>query len=310
MLIESSPTGLTVHTPAKVNLFLNVLRKRPDGYHDLETVMLAVSLFDTLTFEILDRRDIELSCDLSALSGSPTTDAPVLSSGDDNLVVKAARLIQTEANVSAGARIGLLKRIPMQAGLGGGSSDAAATLVALNRLWNAGLSTQRLHELAARLGSDVNFFLESPDLAICRGRGERIEPRPLTQPMWLVLVKPAGGLSTRDVFQEWARTGTTSPLDCDQVIDAINDSDFSGLPRVLWNSLEAPARQLSPEIQATLDRLRACHPGGLLMSGSGTSCFAVCGSREEAETLAGRLSGTGMVAVVEGGGLSGGRSSC
>ena len=310
MRIESSPTGLTVHTPAKVNLFLNVLGKRPDGYHDLETVMLAVGLFDTLTFERLDRPDVELSCDLSALGDAQVNAAPALSSGEDNLVVKAARLIRREAAIQSGARIRLVKRIPMQAGLGGGSSDAAATLVALNRLWNAGLSSERLHELAARLGSDVNFFLDSPDLAICRGRGERIEPRPLSRPLWLVLVKPAGGLSTRDVFQEWARTVATSPLDCDRVIDVINGSDSSDLPHVLWNSLEAPARQLSPEIQATLDRLRSSHRGGLLMSGSGTCCFAVCGSREESETLAGHLSGTGTVAVVEGGGLAGGRSSC
>ncbi len=130
MLIESSPTGLTVHTPAKVNLFLNVLGKRPDGYHDLETVMLAVGLFDTLTFERLDRSDVELTCDLSALGDAQTTAGPVLSNGEDNLVVKAARLIQAEAAIQAGARIGLLKRIPMQAGLGGGSSDAAAALVA------------------------------------------------------------------------------------------------------------------------------------------------------------------------------------
>lgn len=301
MRIESSPTGLTVHTPAKVNLFLNVLGKRPDGYHDLETVMLAVGLFDTLTFERLDRPDIELSCDLSALGETQATNAPVLSNGEDNLVVKAARLIQREAAIQAGARIRLVKRIPMQAGLGGGSSDAAAALVALNRLWNAGLSSGTLHELAARLGSDVNFFLDSPDVAICRGRGERIEPRSLTRPLWLVLVKPAGGLSTRDVFQEWARTGAKSGLSGGNVIEALHDADPLQLKPVLWNSLEAPAKILSAGIQSTLDRLAAHHDGGVLMSGSGTCCFAICRDSEEATSLAAKLGGGSGVNVVSAG---------
>src|SRR5204862_191711 len=131
------------------NLHLSVLGRRPDGYHELETVMASIGLYDTLSFEPQDGRT-ELICE----------GADGLAADESNLVLRAARLICSESQIDRGARIRLTKRIPMQAGLGGGSSNAAAALVGLNHLWDLGLSSDELHRLAAQLGSDVNFFID------------------------------------------------------------------------------------------------------------------------------------------------------
>src|SRR5689334_10702080 len=164
MISERTPDGLTVRAPAKVNLFLEVLRRRPDGYHDLATLMVAVGLYDTLELRDDPGGSVSLRCD-----------HPQLSTGPDNLVVRAAELVRQTAGVTKGVAIRLWKRIPLAAGLAGGSSDAAATLAGLNRLWQLGWDRARLAELGARLGSDVAFFFSAP-AAWCTGRGEVVEP--------------------------------------------------------------------------------------------------------------------------------------
>jgi 4-diphosphocytidyl-2-C-methyl-D-erythritol kinase len=155
-------TALVIDAPAKLNLHLSVLGRRADGYHELETVMASIGLYDTLRLEPEQDGRLELTCE----------GADSLAADESNLVLRAARLMAAEHGASPGARLRLLKRIPMQAGLGGGSSDAAAALVGLNLLWNLKLPSAELHRLAAMLGSDVNFFVDSTPLALCRGRGE------------------------------------------------------------------------------------------------------------------------------------------
>src|SRR5262249_5933422 len=147
MLLRRDGAAVVVQTPAKVNLFLEVLRRRPDGYHELATLMIAVGLFDSLELRESTSREVRLECDL-----------PGLSAGPDNLVVRAAELIRSRHGVSSGLEARLSKRIPLQAGLAGGSSDAAATLLGLNALWRLGLSAEQLGSLGAELGSDVTFF--------------------------------------------------------------------------------------------------------------------------------------------------------
>src|SRR5262245_8635037 len=161
---ERDSQSLSLLAPAKVNLFLEVLGKRPDGYHDLETLMVAIDLCDRLEFRPDDSGAVTLTCD-----------DPGLTCGPANLVLKAADRLRRHTNHSGGARIHLAKRIPMQAGLGGGSSDAATTLKGLTRLWSLGLPDSELAKIGAEVGSDVAFFF-SPGAAWCTGRGEKVEP--------------------------------------------------------------------------------------------------------------------------------------
>src|SRR2546423_12641337 len=175
------PAALTLRAPAKVNLFLEVTARRPDGYHELRTLLVAVSLFDVLAFA--HSPTVRLSC----------TD-PTLGTGPENLVVRAADLLRRHTGTKAGADIALTKRIPVQAGLGGGSSDAATALVGLNRLWKLGLGRDDLIGLAAEVGSDVAFFLRPP-ACWCTGRGEDVTPWPMGGRLHLVLACPPFGLS-------------------------------------------------------------------------------------------------------------------
>ena len=203
MLSEPDGPGgaLTVRAPAKVNLFLEVLGRRPDGYHAVETLMLGVSLFDGLEFRDDPAGAVRLAC----------TD-PALGTGPDNLVVRAADLLRQRTGHPGGAAVRLVKRIPWAAGLAGGSSDAAATLAGLNRLWRLGLTREALAELASELGSDVAFFL-SPPAAWCTGRGEIVSPLRPGKRLHLVVVSPATGLSTPEVYRGCSSRscGSTSP---------------------------------------------------------------------------------------------------
>jgi 4-diphosphocytidyl-2-C-methyl-D-erythritol kinase len=181
MLSERCADAVVVWAPAKVNLFLEVLAKRADGYHEIATLLVAVSLYDTLEFKE------EASGDVQLLSNHPN-----LSTGPDNLVCRAADLLRQRRGVRRGARIRLTKRIPLAAGLAGGSSDAAATLAGLNRLWGLGLADGELAALGADLGSDVPFFFSAP-AAWCTGRGEQVTPLPLGRPLDFVLACPPAG---------------------------------------------------------------------------------------------------------------------
>jgi 4-diphosphocytidyl-2-C-methyl-D-erythritol kinase len=182
--------ALVVAAPAKLNLFLEILRKRPDGYHDLESLMLAVDLFDTLEFRSEPHEAIHLSCTPSSLS-----------TGRDNLVIRAAEFLHSEVGKpDLGVSIRLTKRIPMEAGLAGGSSDAALTFLALNQIWKLGLTRHELVDMASHIGSDVAFFL-SPPAAWCTGRGEFATPEPIGRVLDFVLVCPPVGLATVTVFR-------------------------------------------------------------------------------------------------------------
>src|SRR3954447_14342245 len=159
MLSERTARGLVVRVPAKVNLFLEVLRKRPDGYHELASLMVTVGLFDTLEFRGSPSGEVRLECDL-----------PGLTTGPDNLVCRAAELLRKRHGVASGVEVRLSKRIPTQAGLAGGPSDAAAALLGLDALWGLGLTHGQLGALGAERGSDVTFFFHGP-AAWCTGRG-------------------------------------------------------------------------------------------------------------------------------------------
>jgi 4-diphosphocytidyl-2-C-methyl-D-erythritol kinase len=272
MLMRRTASAVRVWTPAKVNLFLEVLARRSDGYHELATLMTAVSLYDTLEFTEEDWGATALHCD-----------HPSLSTGVDNLICRAVQLVRQRSGRSDGVGIRLWKRIPMAAGLAGGSSDAAATLAGLNRLWRLGWDRAELMRLGAELGSDVSFFLAAP-AAWCTGRGERIEPLRLGRTLDFVLVSPAVGLSTAEVFR--GVTVPDAPNDGSAVRQAAWRGDVTELGRRLHNRLQSAAEQLCPAVAELGKRLAGLGPAGWLMTGSGSTVFALCRDPREALSIA------------------------
>ena len=276
MLSERQGDALRVRTPAKVNLFLEVVGRRPDGYHEIATLMATVSLFDTLEFTPDMAGGLTLLCDY-----------PGLSTGPDNLVLRAARLLRERTGCTLGAEIRLNKRIPLAAGLAGGSSDAAAALEGLNRLWRLRLSALELASLAAELGSDIPFFFVGP-AAWCTGRGEKTSPATLKGPLHLVLACPPVGLSTAAVYR--AVIVPERPLDGQQIRRAAAEGNVEEIGRNLFNRLQPAAENLCPAVNEVRARLEALRPAGVLMSGSGTSVFALCRDHHEALRVAQGLS--------------------
>jgi 4-diphosphocytidyl-2-C-methyl-D-erythritol kinase len=286
MRTTRTTSGLVVRAPAKVNLFLEVLGKRPDGYHDLASLMVAVSLYDTLEFK--EDRSTALGLDLAPQPGGPAPeDRPSLPAGPDNLIWRAAELLRQRTGYPGGAHIRLHKRIPLAAGLAGGSTDAAATLVGLNALWRLGLSTAELAALGAEIGSDVPFFFAAP-AAWCTGRGEVVTPLKLGAPLWLVLVCPPAGLSTAEVFN--ALDLPLAPVDGTGLRQAAERGDVEEIGRRLFNRLQPVAERLCPAVAAAARCLERCEAAGRLMSGSGTTLFALCRSASAAARVADELS--------------------
>jgi 4-diphosphocytidyl-2-C-methyl-D-erythritol kinase len=265
------PDAVRVLAPAKVNLFLEVLGNRPDGYHEIATLMLAIDLADELDFTPDEPGELSLTCD-----------APALSVGSDNLVLKAASRLRAETGCPLGARIALRKRIPWAAGLGGGSSDAAAALEGLNELWKLRLSVAELARIGSEIGSDVPFFLNGP-AAWCTGRGEVVTPVPIGRPLDLVLVMPPEGLSTADVYRRL--TLPAEPVDGEAARNALASGDVEALGRALFNRLQEPAFELSPAVADAFRRVRGVGAAGCLMSGSGSALFALCRDPSEARRV-------------------------
>lgn len=262
-------------TPAKVNLFLEVLARRPDRYHDLATLMVAVTLFDELDFSHDASGEVTLTCDRADLSCGP-----------ENLVQRAALALRLATGCRAGATIHLTKRIPMAAGLAGGSSDAAAALRGLNRLWDLKLPDADLMKIGAGIGSDVAFFFATP-AAWCTGRGEVVTPLPLGRELHLVLLCPGFGLSTAQVFGRLRVPD--QPDDASRLRAAFVAGDLEQLGRLLHNRLQEPAEELRPELASLRLALAQTSPLGCLMSGSGSALFALCRDREDAIRVARQL---------------------
>ncbi len=288
MIVRSIAGGVEVLAPAKLNLYLEVLARRPDGYHEIESLMVTVSLCDTLTVTELDSGEIVLECDDASLP-----------KGSDNLVVKAALRLRSATGCTRGARIFLTKAIPAQAGLAGGSSDAAATLAALDRIWDLGMPANRLDAVAGEIGSDVAFFLHPP-AAICRGRGEHVESVTIRQPLHFVLVAPTIGLSTADVYRKLRPP--ESPRRIGPVCAALALEGTAALGRSLFNRLQSVAETLRPELVRVRDALANLDPPleGSLMSGSGSAYFGLCRDFAAAQKAAEDLQplGLGWVRVV------------
>lgn len=304
MHVRRSADGVEVLTPAKLNLFLEVLARRPDGFHEIETLMAPIGRYDMVRLSpsadgrIILRIDDEpirasgpgIETGPSSTTFPSTPSGEQLPTGDDNLVVRAVRLLRERARVSAGGVLRLTKRIPLAAGLAGGSSDAAAALVAANELWQLGWSRSRLAELAAELGSDVPFFLGRGP-AVCRGRGERIEPLGSLGALHFVVVKPPAGLSTAAVYR--ACRPEDRPRGCAALVEALRRGCLARAGRLLHNTLQAAAVSLSPWIERLQQEFSRLPLLGHQMSGSGTSYFGLCQHALAARQIAARLRSRG-----------------
>lgn len=269
---------MDVLAPAKINLTLRVLGKRPDGYHTLESVMQMLSLADRLTIET-GGVGIQFSC------SDPTLET------EENLVVRAARLLEPHCAIPRGAQIHLEKRIPMQAGLGGGSSDAAATLLALNELWEIRLTPDDLAALAAQLGSDVPFFLAGPT-AVVQGRGESITPAFHAMTVHVVIAKPATGLSTPAVYGALSAPTITidyTPhiqVETNTMLQALAHENLDAVANALVNDLEGPALNLMPALFRVRERMLEEGCLNVLLCGSGSAVFGICPDAHTAERAA------------------------
>jgi 4-diphosphocytidyl-2-C-methyl-D-erythritol kinase len=286
--------------PAKINLHLRVGKRRDDGFHPLLTWMCTVGLFDTLTLEAAPRcppATGHAGAPEAAAGGSGIRfecDRPDLPRDEGNLVVRVARAFAAELHAGRGVTrvsVTLAKRIPVGAGLGGGSSDAAWTLVGLNRLCSAGWAADRLSGFAARFGSDVPFFVSAAfgaPSAACAGRGEIVSPLPAPAPKWAVLVLPPFGLSTRDVYARFDELR----LGYDREVETSPDwRRWAGLEARellsrLVNDLEPAAFSLSPRLAALREQAERTVGRVVRMSGSGSSLFTLFGAGEADEAAA------------------------
>ncbi len=261
---------------AKINLTLDVLGKRQDGYHEVEMIMQSIELADVLEFYPARSG---LSLEVTG-SGAPQN--------DENLVLRAARLLISRFGVQKGVRIRLQKRIPAEAGLGGGSADAAAALHALNELWGLGLSTGELAVLGAEIGSDVPFCVFG-GTALVRGRGEIIEQLPACPSMNLVLVKPPFGVSTAAVYGAFSRVTISRRPDTRGMIEALDRGDVEGVAQKLANVLEEVTALMHPAVREIKNALLRAGALGAAMTGSGPTVFGIVRDERAAAEAAARL---------------------
>ena len=278
--------SLIVRVPAKINLHLEVVGRRPDGFHELRTLFQSVGLWDTLRGWPAEEGRLELEIEPYGLVGN----------GPENLVMQAARALWCEIGRRPGARLRLEKKIPIGGGMGGGSADAAGALILLDRLWSLGLPASSLRRLAAELGSDVPFFFHG-GLALGVGRGEEVLPFDDLSPLGIVLVVPNVEVSTAEVFSR-LRLGPWKRLD-DKVYAGVVD----GTPEMEWsaafNDLERVVCQGWPLVAEALDGVRRLEPLFSAVSGSGATVFGVFESLDAASRAAGVFEGPGRVEVVE-----------
>ncbi|MDR1784620.1 MAG: 4-(cytidine 5'-diphospho)-2-C-methyl-D-erythritol kinase [Endomicrobium sp.] len=262
---------LYLKAPAKINFFLEIKNKRADGYHNIKTVMQTISLYDKLFFELTDSK-VLLKCDDKHLSNK------------ENIIYKAAQMVKKYYNVNKGVKIYLKKEIPIKAGLGGGSSNAASTLKALVKLWNIETSKYKLEKIAARLGADVPFFLTA-GTALCKGIGEIITPLKNIEKLNIVLVNPDFGLSSKDIYKK-IKFPLTSQVKINMIVSSINNGSFRKKEafNYCFNRFEEFVFPSYPEIAKIKEVLNELDCVSLL-SGSGTTVFGIYDNETKTEKL-------------------------
>ncbi|MCL6548161.1 MAG: 4-(cytidine 5'-diphospho)-2-C-methyl-D-erythritol kinase [Alicyclobacillus sp.] len=267
------------HAYAKINLTLDVLGRRPDGYHEVDMVMQTVDLSDLVWLEETDSGRIELE-----------TSASHIPSDERNLAYAAAEVFRKASGVRRGVRIRIDKVIPVAAGLGGGSADAAAVLRGLNRMWGTGYNAEELARMGAEVGSDVPFCVHM-GCAVVRGRGERLQPVVHPLKAWVVLIHPPVFVSTAEVYAALQASDYTESPRSPKLVEYLQAGDLEGVQRAARNGLAEPAMRLHPEIRQVRERVQHLSPVPVHMSGSGPTLFCLLPARGPAHRLWGAVRG-------------------
>ena len=262
---------------AKINLGLDVLRRREDGYHEVKMIMQTVDIWDRLTFCASGEPGVELSVGDAAL---PT--------GEDNLIYRAAELLIKEKNIKKGVKITLEKNIPVAAGMAGGSTDAAAVFHGLNELFDLSMSREDMKKLGVRIGADVPYCIMG-GTAISEGIGERLTPLPAPPSCILVVAKPDIDVSTKFVYQNLQVDGLKVHPDIDGMIKAIKAGDMSGITERMENVLETVTIREYPVIDKIKEQMKTEGAENALMSGSGPTVFGIFAERETAQKAADQI---------------------
>ena len=265
---------ILLSSPAKLNLFLKVNFKRKDGYHDLATIFERIDLCDRIRLSPNKAGRIRISCKNALVPKGPR-----------NLAFKAAQMLKDNFKVKEGVNISILKHIPIAAGLGGGSSNAATVLLGLNRLWKLGLTKKKLLDYAKRLGSDVPFFIYGASWALGTGRGDRIKPLFLPLKLWHILIVLKRKVYTKQIFGALNLRLTKKNADVNILRRALEKSDLARIGRLLFNDLEAPILRSHPNLLKIKEKLQSLRPEAVSFSGSGPSIFALAKSQKDAYCL-------------------------
>jgi len=264
------------YAPAKVNLYLGIKGKRPDGYHELVTVFEKISIFDRLIIESLEKDIVKI-----------VTDTGSIPRGPGNICHKAAMLLKSRFNVKKGVRITIKKNIPVAAGLGGGSSDCAAVLKGLNRLWDLRLDEKKLLLLAGELGSDAPFFILNGSFAVGAGRGERLKELKIRKDLWHLVIYPGIKLLTKDIYNLYSKNRSLTLTRGARIAKIHSPKkliySMGQAETILHNSLEDVVLRKEPIIKDIKDLLKSLGAKGTLVSGSGSCVFGIFGSRKAAD---------------------------
>ncbi|MBO0995495.1 4-(cytidine 5'-diphospho)-2-C-methyl-D-erythritol kinase [Bacillus sp. SD088] len=253
---------MLIKAPAKINLSLDILGKRSDGYHEIEMVMTTIDLADRLELVLLEEDRIEVA-----------SQSRYVPDDQRNLAYQAANLLKKRFQIQQGVKISIDKAIPVAAGLAGGSSDAAATLKGLNQIWGLHLSTDELAKIGSEIGSDVSFCVHG-GTALAQGRGEKISPLPPPPNCWVILAKPEIGVSTAEIYKNVNMKNVVHP-NTKGMIAALNEQSYEGICNQLGNALEDVTLKMYPEVALIKEQMEKFGADAVLMSGSGPTVFGL-----------------------------------
>lgn len=273
-----------IKAAAKINLYLEVLGQREDGYHDIRSILVPVSLWDEMRIELTDgviETITTISPELNCLE-----DVQWCDKSEKNIITRAANELKKAAGFTGGARIFLDKRIPVGGGMGGGSADAAAVLRGLNEMWELNLPTEKLVEIGARIGSDVPGLVHGGMVCI-EGVGERVTGIELNgqQGWWLVLINPCFQVSTRDIYERCSSFLTSEAIPFSSICSCLRDGDAETVSKSLFNGLQETVFQKYPLIKIVVDDLKKAGAVGVLVSGSGASVFGLARDEQHANEI-------------------------
>ena len=282
--------SLTLKAPAKINLYLDILGRRKDNYHQIESVIQSISLYDTLHFEKI-KREIEIICD-----------HPFISNKENNLIYKAAQLFFNLTNLAPGVKITVQKKIPIGAGLGGGSSDAATTLLGLNLFFKTKIPLFDLMKCSSQIGADVPFCLRK-GTALIRGIGNEVYPLPSLEEGWIVLVYPDIHISTAWVYERISRKLTNknlkTKLNIPDLIKRTKSKKLHAMGDLLYNKLEEVVIKEFPLITTIKEKFRKNGAKNILMSGSGSTLFTLVENAKDANKMADYMRSSGKVYLAQ-----------